>query len=144
MTRAILDDHLLRDLLADEVSDGLAAVLAAHEPATTNLYLYRLSRSVVTARGGALTGGWSSEHRRALGARLLDLPDSIVIAPMRSLSYRMAEIAADHRVSTLGAECVAAAEHLGAPLCVWDGDDGPGIRRAMDQLGLDHRVLARS
>ena len=37
MSRAVLDDHLLRDLLADEVGGGLAQVLINHEPATTNL-----------------------------------------------------------------------------------------------------------
>lgn len=143
MSRAILDDHLLRDFLADDASNELADLLAAHEPATTNLYLYRLSKSVVAARGGALTGTWSVERRRELGASLLSLPASIDIVPIRSISYRMAEIAADHRVSTLGAECVAAAEYLGAPLCVWEGDDGPGIRSAMVNLGLDYRTIER-
>ncbi len=143
MSRAILDDHLLRDFMADDASDELADVLAAHEPATTNLYLYRLSKSVVAARGGALTGTWSVERRRALGASLLSLPGSIDIVPIRSISYRMAEIAADHRVSTLGAECVAAAEYLGAPLCVWEGDDGPSIRSAMVSLGLNYRTIER-
>lgn len=143
MSRAILDDHLLRDLLADKVSDELADLLAAHEPATTNLCLFRLSKSVVAARGGALTGRWSAERRRALGARLLSLPDGIEVVPIRAISYRMAEIAADHRVSTLGAECVAAAEHLDAPLCVWAGDDGPGIRSAMECLELDYRTIGR-
>ncbi len=143
MSRAILDDHLLRDFLADDASNELADVLAAHEPATTNLYLYRLSKSVVAARGGALTGTWSVERRRELGASLLTVPASIDIVPIRSISYRMAEIAADHRVSTLGAECVAAAEYLGAPLCVWEGDDRPGIRSAMVSLGLDYRTIER-
>jgi hypothetical protein len=143
VTRAILDDHLLRDLLADDVPEDLATVLAAHEPATTNLYLYRLSKSVVAARGGALTGSWSTERRRALGSKLLSLPNSVDIVPMRALSYRMAEIAGDHRVSTLGAECVAAAEYLGAPLCVWEGDDGPGIRAAMDHLDLRYLTVTR-
>lgn len=143
MSRAILDDHLLRDFLADDASNELADLLAAHEPATTNIYLYRLSKSVVAARGGALTGTWSVERRRELGASLLSLPASIDIVPIRSISYRMAEIAADHRVSTLGAECVAAAEYLGAPLCVWEGDDGPGIRSAMVNLGLDYRTIER-
>lgn len=143
MTRAILDDHLLRDLLADAVSDDLAAVLATHEPATTNLYLYRLSKSVVAAPGGALTGSWGVERRRALGSALLDLPDGIEILPLRSVAYRMAEIAAQQRVSTLGAECVAAAEALGAPLCVWEGDDGPGIRVAMVDLDLEYRTIGR-
>jgi hypothetical protein len=66
---AILDDHLLRDLLADDLSPGLAGALDRHEPATTNLYLYRLSRGVISARGGALTGGWTPEQRRAPGIR---------------------------------------------------------------------------
>lgn len=143
MTRAILDDHLLRDLLADDVPQDLATVLTEHEPATTNLYLYRLAKSVVAARGGALTGSWSTERRRALGSKLLSLPKSVEIVPMRALSYRMAEIAGDHRVSTLGAESVAAAEHLGAPLCVWEGDDGPGIRAAIGHFDLDYRTVRR-
>lgn len=143
MSRAILDDHLLRDLLAGDLPSELARVLDQHEPATTNLYLYRLSRSVVSARGGALTGGWTAEQRQALGASLLSLPDSTEIVPIRTIAQRMAEIAESYRVSTLGAECVAAAEHLDAPLCVWSGDDGTGIRAAMAALGLDHRTIDR-
>ena len=143
MTRAVLDDHLLRDLLADELSDDLRRVLAEHEPATTNLYLYRLSRSVVSAGGGALTGAWSVERRRALGARLVALPATIEVVPPRALAFRMAEIADAHRISTLGAEAVAAADQLGAPLCVWEGDDGAGIRGAMTALNGDYRIVGR-
>ncbi len=143
MSRALLDDHLLRDFLADDSPDELTDLLAAHEPATTNLYLYRLSRSVIAARGGTLTATWSVERRRALGAKLLSLPENIKVVPVRTISYRMAEIAADQRVSTLGAECVAAAEYLDAPLCVWEGDDGPGIRSAVTSLGLDYRTIRR-
>lgn len=143
MTRVILDDHLLRDLLADDIPEDLAAVLDERQPATTNLYLYRLSKSVVSSRGGALTGGWSAEQRRALGSRLLTLPANVEIVPMRTIAYRMAEIAAAHRVSTLGAECAAASEHLDAPVRVWSGDDGPGIRAAMEELGRDYRTIPR-
>ena len=85
MSWVILDDHLLRDLLADDLPAELADVLGRHEPATTNLYLYRLSRSVVSARGGALTGGWTAEQRRALGASLLALADRIEIVPLSTL-----------------------------------------------------------
>lgn len=142
MSQALLDDHLLRDLLADEVGDGLARVLHEHEPATTNLYLFRLSKSVVSARGGSLTGSWRPEQRRDLGRVLVTLPPSVEIVPLRQLTYRMAEIGDAHRVSTLGAEAVAAAEHLGAPLHVWEGDDGPGIRSAMGALGASYVTLA--
>ncbi|MGH3848240.1 MAG: hypothetical protein ACRDRT_00765 [Pseudonocardiaceae bacterium] len=62
---------------------------------------------------------------------------------MRTLAYRMAEIAGAHRVSTLGAEAVAASEKLGAPLCVWSGDDRPGIRAAMTALGQNYRAVQR-
>ncbi len=141
MTRALLDDHLLRDLLAGDVGDELAHVLAEHEPATTNLYRYRLSKSVVSARGGTLTGSWSPEQRRALGRTLLVLPDAIEVVPLRLLTYRMAEISDAHRVSTLGAE--AAAEHLDGPLYVWEGDDGPAIRSAMAALGAPYVTVAR-
>ncbi len=60
---------------------------------------------------------------------------------MRLIGYRVAEIAHDHRVSTLGAEAVAAAENLGASLCVWDGDDGPGIRKAARAVGVSYRTF---
>lgn len=143
MTRAVLDDHLLRDLLSDDVSDALADALVDHEPATTSLYLYRLCRSVFSASGGALTGSWTAAQKRALGDRLLRLPDSIELVSIRSLAFRMAEIAGERRLSTLGAEAVAAAEHLGGPLCVWEGDDGPGIRAAMAALNLQYRTIAR-
>jgi hypothetical protein len=144
VTKALLDDHLLRDLLADDVGDDLHRVLGKHEPATTNLYLYRLSRSTATAPGGALTGSWSASRRRSLARQLVVLPDEIEVVPMRLLAFRMAEIAAVHRVSTLGAEAVAAAEHLGAPLCVWAGDDGPNIRAAMDTISGDYCTVTRS
>jgi len=143
VTRAILDDHLLRDFLADNPTVELDGLLTKHEPATTNYYLYRLCKSVVSAAGGALTGAWSPEQRRALGSQLLTLPTIVEIVPIRMLAYRMAELADSYRVSTLGAEAVAAAEHLDAPLCVWSGDDGPAIRSAMAALSQDYRTIQR-
>ncbi|WP_420624404.1 hypothetical protein [Candidatus Poriferisodalis sp.] len=141
MSHVVLDDHLLRDLLADDVGPNLDRLLAAHSAATTNLYLVRLSRSLVSATGGALTGAWPLKARRSLARRLVRLSDDIEIVPMRSLAFRMAELADAYRLSSLGAEAVAAAEHLGAPLCVWSGDDGPRIRAAMAGIGADYRLL---
>ena len=143
MTRVVLDDHLLRDLLAGEVSGKLAQVLTDHEPATTNLYLLRLCRSVVSAAGGALTGSWPTKARQALGRQLVSLPDDIEVVPVRTLAFRMAELVDRHRLSALGAEAVAASEHLSAPLCVWAGDDGPNIRSALIELNGDYRTISR-
>ena len=62
---------------------------------------------------------------------------------MRQIGYRMAEVSDAHRVSTLGAEAIAAAGRLGGPLCVWDGDDGPAIRSAAAASGIDYQTLSR-
>lgn len=134
MNGAVLDDHFLRDLLTGRISLGLEAVLTDHEPAATNLYLLRLCKSVSAAAGGSLTGSLPTEVRRALGAARR-LPDEIMVVPMREFAFRVAELATARRLSSLGAEAVAAAEHLSAPLCVWKGDDGPHIRAAMSTIG---------
>ena len=39
-----------------------------------------------------------TEQRQALGSKLLTLPESVEIVPIRRIAYRMAEIAAVHRV----------------------------------------------
>jgi catechol 2,3-dioxygenase-like lactoylglutathione lyase family enzyme len=36
----------------------------------------------------------------------------------------------------------SAAEHLGASLCVWDGDDGSGIRQAARATGVTYRTIS--
>lgn len=141
MSNVVLDDHLLRDLLADNVTSELAQVLVDHEPATTNLYLVRLCRSVAAAAGGALTGSWPVSARRELGRQLVALPDDVAVVPMRTLAFRMAELANEHRLSTLSSEAAAASEHLQAPLCVWIGDDGPRLRSAMASIGGEYRTI---
>ena len=141
MTPVVLDDHLLRDVLADDMGPDLARTLADHTPSTTNLYWVRLCRSVAGSRGGALTGSWPQAARRALGSRLMAAGDEIEIVPMRTLAFRVAELAGSYALSSLGAEAVAAAEHLGAPLCVWAGNDGPRIEAAIAAIGAEYRVL---
>jgi len=141
VSHVVIDDHLLRDVLAGEQGRRLARLVDTDELATTNHYYVRLCKSVIAARGGKLTGGWAADRRRELGRRLLELPASILILPMRLIGYRVAELAETQRLSTLGAEAVAAAEHLGASLCVWDGDDGPGIREAARATGVSYRTI---
>lgn len=117
-------------------------MLRDHEPATTNLYFLRLCKSIARTQGGALTGSLPPAVRLALGQRLTALPAEIEVVPMRDLAFRMAELTATHRLSNLGAEAVAAAQHLAAPLCVWDGNDGPRMRAAMTTVG-DYRTISR-
>lgn len=141
MSVVVLDDHLLRDVLADEVSDALAPLIADHRLATTNLYYLRLSQSVAAARGGLLTGSWPRSLRRQLGRALIQL-DEVQVVPMDALAFRIAELAS-YGLSTLGAEAAAAAEHLDATLCVWDGDDGHGLAAAMAAMSLRYVTVSR-
>jgi hypothetical protein len=141
--KIVLDDHLLRDVLADEMSPALVRILVSHDPCTTNMYLLRLCKSVVSARGGQLTGAWAPEQRVALGRKLVEVPSSMQVVPMKMLTMRMAEISDRHRVSTLGAEAIAASEHLGAGLAVWNGDDGLGIRAAAKASRVAYRTVKR-
>jgi hypothetical protein len=141
VSHVVLDDHLLREILSAELGPPLESLVGANEIATTNLYYVRLCKSVIAARGGKLTGGWSIERRRDLGRRLLELPSTVLILPIRHIGYRVSEVAGTHRVSTLGAEALAAAEHLGATLCVWDGDDGPAIREAARTISVTYRTI---
>lgn len=136
MSFVVLDDHLLRDHLSGVAVPPLAGVAGGHRPATTNLFSYRLARSIVAARGGALTGSWPTELRRIVGARVADIDAAIHVVPMIDLVHRMAVIGTEFGLSTLGAEAIAACEHLGAPLAVWAGDDGPRIREAAGTLGI--------
>lgn len=143
MSHVVLDDHLLRDLLADVPPPGLRRILRTRTPATTNLYHLRLCRAVVQARGGALTGAWASEQRQALGRRLVALPDEIRVVPLRALAYDMALLAHEHGLSSLGAEAIAAARALEAPLYVDETDDGPRIRAAASTHRVTYRTVAR-
>lgn len=138
----VLDDHLLRDVLTDRRGQEFELHLGGRELATTNLFYVRLCKSALGARGKQLTGGWPVEQRQALARTLMALPGEIQITPIKTIAFRMAEVGNQHRVSTLGAEAVAAAENLGAELWVWEGDDGPGIRSACTQMGIRYRTIA--
>ena len=142
MSYVVLDDFLLRRLLVGSLPPAVRQAIRRRTPATTNMYLFRLARSAVAARGGSLTGSLSADGRAALARRLVALPEEIEILPMRSLAYRMATISAAHRISTLGAEALAAAEALDAPLMVWERDDGPQIRVAADAIGVPYQTVA--
>ncbi|GJM38348.1 MAG: hypothetical protein DHS20C19_17150 [Acidimicrobiales bacterium] len=143
MSHVVLDDHLLRDLLADSAPTGLQRILRTRAPATTNLYYLRLCRSVVAAAGGALTRSWSAERRRSLADALTTLPDDIRIVSMPALAFDMASLAADHGLSSLGAEAIAACRMLDAPLYVDEHDDGPRIRAAAAAHRIRYRTVGR-
>ena len=140
----VLDDHLLGDVIGDTVPPALARLLPRYDTATTNLYYFRLCRAALNSKGGTITGSWSDRRRHEATRALLVLSEDIMVLPMKDLAFRMAELARNFRLSTLGAEAVAAAEALGGRLCVWSGDVGPGIRSACASVRVTYHPIDRS
>lgn len=139
----VVDDHLLRDWMARR-DKALVEAVTSERVATTNLWYARLCKTAARATGGALLAGWSTADRRSLIAGLVALPEDIAVVPMRDLAWAIGQLVADHRgLSTLGAEAVAAAQHLGARILVSERDDGPGIRRCCATVGVAYDTLPR-
>lgn len=145
----LLDDHLLRDLVAEELS----AELDDDEGfATTNLWLSRLAGALThDGPGGALSGVLRSlgdeavaRFRRELTERI----DEVTIVPMRDLVWSMAELQQLHRnsarmLSTAMVEALAAAHHLDASIAVAHRDVGPGLQAAAGADNVGFRVISR-
>ena len=143
MTAVVIDDHLLRDVLSGQITGDLRRRLRGKQIATTNMYYVRLCKSAVSARGGSLTGSWPAARRVELARSLFALPDEITVVQMRVIAFRMAELTDARPLSMLGAEAVAAAEHLDSALVVWSGDDGQNSRAAARSVGVRYHVVVR-
>jgi hypothetical protein len=133
----VLDDHLLIARL-----DATADLAIDDEAATTNLFLVRLMRSALRHSGrGTLLGTWPASRLEAARPDLLELRRSTTIVPMADLAWDIGRMVERHALSTLGAECIAAARHLGAAIWVWERNDGPRIRAAASAEGIAYRTV---
>ena len=141
----VVDDHLLRDILADQRGLALRVALrGAKTIATTNLFYARLCRSAAAAVGGGqLLTALPSQARVVVSAKLIELPPSIVVLPMKELAWDMGMVSAEFRLSTLGAEAIVAAKALKARLAVWNGNDGPRIKEAASANDVPYLAVER-
>jgi hypothetical protein len=142
VSSVVLDDHLLRDVLAGEQRRLLSRLVTSDELATTNLYYVRLCKNVVGAARWSSHWGWvrraaTRTRTPPIGSARFDCDPTD--APHRLPSGR---VGTRHASFDSGAEAVAAAELLNASLCVWEGDDGPSIRSAARAAGVTYRTLS--
>lgn len=149
MTAAVVDDHLLRDVLVgrrDRYLDGLASTGIA----TTGLWLFRLYSSFADprARGrlSAPAAALPEEMQAVFRAQLVALPDGIEVLGLRDLAWPMAELQSRHRARGRGlsaamAEALAAAHQLDAAIAVSHDDVGPNLRAAAGADGIAFHVL---
>lgn len=142
----VVDDHLLLRILLDDEPPELRP---GGEPiSTTGLWYHRLCRALTdqTVRGviskslgdvDALTAG------RAIGA-IIELPEAIGLTSLRSLGWAMAElIASGVRLNLLSLEALAAAEQLGAEICLAEADHNRPLIEAAEQRDVSVRFIAR-
>lgn len=144
----VVDDHLLRDVLTGARRSDLGGI--ASGLATTGLWLFRLSSSFADPRAvGRLSApvrDLPAELQDRFRAHLMALPDNIEILRLHELAWPMAQMqhrhrALGHHLSAAMVEALAAAHELDAGIAVSSSDDGPGLRAAAEQDGIDFHVL---
>ncbi len=132
----VIDDHLLRDVLAGDRDLG---ALGAGGLATTGLWLFRLSTSfadpTVSGKLSAPVAGLPEALQARFRADLVALPAGITVLSLRDLAWPMAVLQVHHRaagrpLSAAMVEALAAAHHLHAGIAVSRGDVGPHLRAA--------------
>lgn len=110
----LVDDRLLVDLLG-----GGDPPQPSEAVWTTGYWYVRLCRAVLDSSGppGVLSTSFAALpealHAQALGA-LLELPDEIGLASLRTLGPLIGQLSRRHRLNALGIEVLAAAVHLEA------------------------------
>ena len=149
MPATVVDDHLLRDILAghrDETLDGLAP----DGVATTGLWLFRLCSSFTDPTVVGKLSGPVASLPEDLQARFRDqlvaLPPSIEVLSLREVAWTMALLQTRHRasgrsLSTAMFEALAAAHRLGRAIAVSHNDVGPSLRAAAEADGVAFHIL---
>ncbi len=141
----VIDDHVLLRILLDDEPPELRP--RAGRLLTTGLWYHRLCRALANR---TVTGAMSKSlgdvepaiAAAAVGA-VVELPESIGLTSLRSLGWPMARLIADGvRLNLLSLEALAAAEHLGAAICLAVSDHNPPLHEAADRRGVAIRMVA--
>jgi hypothetical protein len=148
VTTVVVDDHLLRDVLAGERAARLGGL--ATDLATTGLWLFRLNSSFaapeVAGKLSAPVAALPEDQQDRFRQQLVVLPDDIAVLPLRQLAWPMAQLQHRHRregrqLSAAMVEALAAAHELDAAIAVSSSDVGPNLRAAAEHDGIAFHVL---
>lgn len=145
MGAVVIDDHLLlRILLGDEPAELRPR---GGTISTTGLWYHRLCRALAdqTVTGAMSRSLGHVEAQTAAGAvrAIIELPESIGLTSLRSLSWPMASlISSGVRLNLMSLEALAAAEHLGAEICLAAADHNPALHDAAKQRGVPLRLVS--
>jgi hypothetical protein len=141
----LIDDHLLLRVLLDDEPEALRQTGWAI--ATTGLWYHRLCRALANDRVvGSLSRRLGTVEpavaRGVLGA-VVQLPETVELVSLRSLAFPMgALVRSGVRLNLLSLEALAAAEHLGAEICLAAADDNDPLRAAASDAGVAVRTVS--
>jgi len=144
-TALVIDDHLLLRLILDDEPRSLRPRGA--ELFTTGLWYHRLcgalsDEAVIGAMSSSLVAV-TEELAQAAIASVIELPEPIGLLSLRALGWPMAElVSSGTRLNLLSLEALAAADHLGAELCLADINDNPPLRQHAAQHGVPLRLIS--
>jgi hypothetical protein len=148
VTKVVIDDHLLRDLLTGDRSADLGGVDTTL--ATTGLWLFRHSSAWaapdVVGKLTAPVAALPLDQQALFRASLVALPDEIEVLPLRQLSWPMALLQHRHRnegrpLSAAMTEALAAARTLGGAIAVSSHDVGPNLKAAAEHDDVTFHIL---
>jgi hypothetical protein len=141
----VVDDHLLLRVLLDDEPPALRP--DGGRVYSTGLWYHRLCRAlavheVTGAMSRRLDGVAPAVAAGAVRAAV-ELPEGIGLVSLRTLARPMADLlAAGLRLNLLSLEALAAAEHLGAELCLAAADENPPLVDAAAARGTQLRLVA--
>ncbi|HXH58757.1 hypothetical protein [Iamia sp.] len=139
----VVDDHLLLDLLTEDVRGWLAEAVSEAAVYTTASWYYRVANASEHGSGqGSLSGriaAVAEPARTALRARIARLPDEIGLVGPLTLVPVMARLDTQRRLNYLSAEALALALLTDATAAV--RTDSPPLRNACDALQVEYRVV---
>ena len=149
MASVVVDDHILRDLLAGARPPDLDGI-APEGVATTGLWLFRLCSSlinpIVSGKLSAPVAALPKDLQARFRAQVTALPHDIEVLSLRELSWPMAELQHRHReagraMSAAMVEALAAAHRLEAGIAVSRHDVGVNLRAAAGADGVSFYAL---
>jgi hypothetical protein len=144
ITTILVDDHLLIRMLLDDEPAELRPTGA--QAFTTGLWYHRLCRAVaapgVTGSLSRSLGGATPEAGAAAMRAITNLPEHVGLLSLRELAWPMARLLDDGvRLNLMSLEALAAAERLGADLCLATVDENPHLIDAADSRGVQVRLI---
>jgi hypothetical protein len=141
----IVDDHLLLRILVRDEPPALRP--RGGRICTTGLWYHRLCRALSSSAVSGVMSRKLTSTRTGIGAEAVRavtaLPGGVALTSLRELAWPMAQLLDDGvRLNLMSLEALAAAEHLGAEICLAAADENPPLLTAAAQRGIPTRLLA--